>query len=97
MGFRDARANALAAKQAQEDAAAALEAPSAPTGMQYRVDALRDKLIGDHVGDGKLSELLNRRAGEGWLLKQVVPADVQGRVGPGGTGGLLVVFERQAP
>lgn len=93
--LKDAREAALAAKTAQQEAAHALAQPHAATETQYRVDTLREKLIGDHIADDKLAELLNHRASEGWHLKQIVEASVAGRVGPGGTSGLLIVFERR--
>jgi hypothetical protein len=43
----------------------------------------------------KLEKLLNEHARQGWRLKAITSADVKGRVGPGGTEGLLVTFERQ--
>lgn len=93
MGFlKDAKDAADAAKDAQKAVAEA----HAHVGLQYRVDSVREKLIGDHIAGGKLAALLNQRAGEGWTLKQIVPAEVEGRIG-GGTSGLIVVFERPAP
>lgn len=63
-------------------------------GIEYRVDELRESLIGGkHSGDA-LARLLNQRAAEGWAFKQLVETDVKGRVGPGGVGGLLAIFER---
>ena len=34
------------------------------------------------------------RAGDGWQLKTLAETTVKGRIGPGGTEGLLAVFER---
>jgi hypothetical protein len=98
MGFlKDAREQAKAQAAAKEEARSALAEARAPSGMQYRVDTIREKLIGDHVGADRLEELLNQRANEGWVLRHILEADVKGRVGPGGVSGLLVVFERPGP
>ena len=61
---------------------------------EYKVDTVRSSLVGDKMNTGSLEDLLNERAGQGWQLKSVVETTVKGRVGPGGTEGLLVVFER---
>jgi hypothetical protein len=47
------------------------------------------------MSGGKLEKLLNEQASQGWQLKAITSADVKGRVGPGGTEGLLVTFERR--
>jgi hypothetical protein len=51
-------------------------------------------MIGGKMSGDKLEKVLNQHAGEGWRLKAITSADVKGRVGPGGTEGLLVTFER---
>jgi len=51
---------------------------------------------GGSAGGGGLEDLLNERAGEGWQLKSLTAAQVKGRIGPGGTEGMLAVFERPA-
>ena len=61
---------------------------------EYKVDTVRSSLVGDKVDSGSLEDLLNERAKQGWQVKSVVETQVKGRVGPGGTEGLLVVFER---
>ena len=63
---------------------------------EYKVDTVRSSLVGDKMDSGSLEDLLNERAAAGWQLKSVVDTTVKGRVGPGGTEGLLVVFERNA-
>ena len=62
--------------------------------MEYKVETVRASLVGDKMDSGGLEDLLNERAEEGWTLKSVVSAEVKGRLGPGGTEGLLVIFER---
>lgn len=62
---------------------------------EYRVVQLREKLIGGKMSADKLEKVLNEHASQGWQLKAITAADVKGRVGPGGTEGLLVTFERQ--
>ena len=63
---------------------------------QYRVVEVREKMIGGKMSGDKLEKLLNEYAREGWQLKAITAADVKGRLGPGGTDGLLVTFERAA-
>ncbi len=64
------------------------------SGVEYLVEQLRESIVGDKIKTNALEDLLNDRAGEGWTLNRVVMASVKGRVGPGGTEGLLVIFER---
>jgi len=47
------------------------------------------------MSGGKLEKLLNEHASQGWRLRAITSADVKGRIGPGGTEGLLVTFERR--
>jgi predicted ABC-type sugar transport system permease subunit len=62
----------------------------------YKVVELREKLLGGKMSGGKLENLLNEQAGQGWQLKAITAVEVKGRVGPGGVDGLLVTFERPA-
>jgi hypothetical protein len=62
--------------------------------FEYKVETVRTSLVGDKMDSGDLEERLNDRAGEGWQLKTLTAATVKGRLGPGGTEGLLAVFER---
>ena len=52
-------------------------------------------MIGGKMSGEKLEKLLNEHASQGWQLKAITSADVKGRIGPGGTEGLLVTFERR--
>jgi len=62
---------------------------------EYKVLELREKMIGGKMSGDKLERILNEQADQGWQLKTITSADVKGRIGPGGTEGLLVTFERQ--
>ena len=62
---------------------------------EYRVGEVRESLVGGSMSGGKLEKLLNDHASQGWQHKAITSADVKGRVGPGGTDGLLVTFERR--
>lgn len=93
---KDARAEALEQVAEQKATSERVQEARSHAGVEYRVETVREKLIGDHVSADGLQGLLNKMAGEGWSLKQLVEADVKGRVGPGGVGGLLAVFERPA-
>lgn len=64
------------------------------SGLQYRVDQVRETIVGDKITTNALQDLLNQRASEGWAFRQGVEASVKGRVGPGGADGLLLIFER---
>jgi hypothetical protein len=61
---------------------------------EYRVVELREGLVGGKMSGGKLENVLNENAGEGWQLKAITSVEVKGRIGPGGVEGLLVTFER---
>jgi hypothetical protein len=62
---------------------------------RYQVVEVREKMIGGKMSGGKLEDLLNEHASQGWRLKAITSAEIKGRVGPGGVEGLLVTFERQ--
>lgn len=61
---------------------------------EYKVAELREKMVGGKMSGGKLEDLLNEHARQGWRLKAITSAEIKGRVGPGGVEGLLVTFER---
>ena len=61
---------------------------------EYKVEAVRSSLVGDKMDGGGVENLLNQRAEDGWQLKSLTATQVKGRIGPGGTEGLLAVFER---
>lgn len=62
--------------------------------VMYHVETVRETLIGGKTDANDLQSLLNARAYEGWTLKSATRASVKGRVGPGGTDGLILIFER---
>jgi hypothetical protein len=62
---------------------------------EYKVVQVREGLIGGKMSADKLEKVLNEWAGKGWQLKAVTAVEVKGRIGPGGTEGVLVTFERQ--
>jgi hypothetical protein len=64
---------------------------------EYKVVQVREGLIGGKMSADKLEKVLNEWAGKGWQLKSVTAVEVKGRIGPGGTEGVLVTFERQRP
>ena len=61
---------------------------------EYKVVELREKMLGGKMSGGRLEDLLNDHARQGWRLRAITSADIKGRVGPGGVEGLLVTFER---
>ena len=61
---------------------------------EYKVEQVREGLIGGKMSPEKLEKLLNDRAKQGWQLKAITAVEVKGRVGPGGVDGVLVTFER---
>lgn len=62
--------------------------------MEYKVVEMREGWFGDKMSGSKLEKVLNEHAEDGWRYKSMTGADVKGRIGPGGTDGLLIVFER---
>lgn len=64
------------------------------TAYEYKVEQLREGMIGGKMSSDKLEKVLNEHAGKGWQLKAITAVDVKGRVGPGGVDGLLITFER---
>lgn len=62
---------------------------------EYKVVQIREGLIGGKMSADKLEKALNEWASKGWRVKGITTAEVKGRVGPGGTEGVLVTFERQ--
>lgn len=62
--------------------------------VAYRVDSMRETLIGDKIKTDEMERLLNQRAAEGWTLKTTVRAPVKGRIGPGGADAVILIFER---
>ena len=63
---------------------------------EYRVVEVREGLIGGKMSGDKVEKLLNEHARQGWQLKALTSVTVKGRIGPGGTDGLLATFERPA-
>jgi predicted rRNA methylase YqxC with S4 and FtsJ domains len=61
---------------------------------EYKVEQVREGLVGDKISPDKLESVLNKHAKQGWQVKAVTAVDVKGRVGPGGVSGVLVTFER---
>ncbi|RZU32572.1 DUF4177 domain-containing protein [Blastococcus saxobsidens] len=61
---------------------------------EYKVEEIREGMIGGKMSGGKLEKVLNQHAGQGWQLKAITSVEVKGRIGPGGVEGVLVTFER---
>jgi uncharacterized protein DUF4177 len=61
---------------------------------EYKVETIRSSVVGDKMDSGAVEKSLNDRARGGWQLKSLTATQVKGRIGPGGTEGLLAVFER---
>jgi hypothetical protein len=61
---------------------------------EYKVEEIREGVIGGKMSGDKLEKVLNSHAREGWQLKAITAVEVKGRVGPGGVEGVLVTFER---
>ena len=61
---------------------------------EYKVEELREGMVGGKMSGDKLEKVLNEHAREGWQLRTITSVEVKGRVGPGGVDGLLVTFER---
>ena len=61
---------------------------------EYLVVEIREGMIGGKMSGDKVEKVLNEKAENGWQLKTLTAVEVRGRVGPGGTEGLLATFER---
>ena len=61
---------------------------------EYKVEEIREGMLGGKMSGDKLEKLLNDRARDGWQLKSITSVEVKGRIGPGGVEGVLVTFER---
>jgi hypothetical protein len=61
---------------------------------EYKAETIRSSMVGDRMDSGAVKNLLNDHAREGWQLRSLTATQAKGRIGPGGTGGLLAVFER---
>lgn len=62
---------------------------------EYKVVQVREGLIGGKMSADKVENVLNDYAAKGWQVKAITAVEVKGRIGPGGTEGVLVTFERQ--
>jgi len=82
------------AKKEQEAAEALRLATPQERRFVYKVVEVRSSLIGDKQSGEGLEKLLNEHAKEGWQLRALTSVDVKGRIGPGGTDGLLITLER---
>jgi Domain of unknown function (DUF4177) len=61
---------------------------------EYKVEEIREGMIGGKMSGDKLERVLNENAREGWQLRTITSVDVKGRLGPGSVEGILVTFER---
>jgi hypothetical protein len=61
---------------------------------EYKVEEIREGMLGGKMSGDKLEKVLNEYAEDGWQLKAITSVEVKGRVGPGGVEGVLVTFER---
>ncbi|MBC7375455.1 MAG: DUF4177 domain-containing protein [Frankiales bacterium] len=61
---------------------------------EYLVEQIREGLMGGKMSAEKVQKVLNDKARDGWQLKALTAVEVKGRIGPGGTEGMLATFER---
>ena len=61
---------------------------------EYKVEEIREGMLGGKMSGEKLEKVLNDHAREWWQLKAITSVEVKGRIGPGGVEGVLVTFER---
>jgi Domain of unknown function (DUF4177) len=61
---------------------------------EYKVEEIRERMLGGKMSGEKLERVLNDRAREGWQLRAITSVEVKGRIGAGGVEGVLVTFER---
>ena len=63
--------------------------------FEYPVVPVRSTLVGDKMNVGEVQGTLDQWSAQGWRVRSIVETQVAGRVGPGGVGGLIIVFERR--
>ena len=61
---------------------------------EYLVEQVREGLMGGKMSARKVQDVLNDKARDGWQLRSLTAVEVKGRIGPGGTEGVLATFER---
>ena len=61
---------------------------------EYKVEEIRERMLGGKMSGEKLEKVLNQHAREGWQLKTITSVEIKGRIGPGGVEGVLVTLER---
>lgn len=71
-----------------------LAGPSTLQRFEYTTAIVRSKMVGDRMDGSAVEKELDSHAREGWQLKSVTETEVKGRIGPGSTMGLLLIFER---
>ena len=62
--------------------------------FEYLVEEIREAIMGGKMSGDRVQKVLNDKAEDGWQLKTLTAVEVKGRVGPGGTEGVLAIFER---
>jgi hypothetical protein len=63
---------------------------------EYRVDIVRENMIGDAGSEEYVQLVLNDRAADGWRLRSAMETDVSSQVTRSGSvRGLTLVFERE--
>jgi len=66
--------------------------------VEYRVDVVREKLVGDALSEDYVQLVLNDRAADGWSLGWAVETQVTSLVTRGGSvSGLMLIFQRPGP
>jgi hypothetical protein len=65
--------------------------------VEYRVEIVRSKIVGDRVDQGEVALMMNDVAAEGWRFTFALDTEVKARVGPGGMSGVMLFFERPGP
>jgi hypothetical protein len=58
---------------------------------EYKVESVRETIVGDKIPTDRVEALMNQRAQEGWHVRAVTSATV----GRGGASGLIITFERR--
>jgi len=61
--------------------------------FEYQVETVRSSMVGDKMDSGAVEKAVNDRKANGWQLKSLTATQVKGRIGPGGSEGLLAVYD----
>ena len=63
--------------------------------FEYAVVPVHQTVFTEKVKTAGLQDLLNQWAYSGWHVRSVTQTNIEGRIGPSGKTGLIIIFERR--